>query len=202
MLVQIKPLRQEAQLPTYATDGAAAFDFYVPLDSNFVVGPGSSQMVGTGLAFAVPPGHAMFLFSRSGHGAKYGVRLSNCVGVIDSDYRGEVMGAIRNDGLAPFALNAGDRFMQGLVLALPTVSFELLKPGQELSPTARGAGGFGSTDAAPQPGRSKTTHTPPAIEVSTETYNELYNRLEVGGFKEAIASRGCIDMDGILVRRG
>ncbi len=203
MLVTIKRLTDAAITPTYGTEGSAAFDFYVPGDMEYNISVGGSVMVGSGLAFAVPAGHAMFLFSRSGHGAKKGIRLANCVGVIDSDYRGEVIGAIRNEGIAPFHLDSGERYMQGIILPVPSVNFEVLEPGQLLSTTARGAGGFGSTDAAPAvPAvRNRTTHEAPFINVTTSTYNELYNRLEAAGFKEATASRSCIDMDGILVRR-
>lgn len=143
MQVKFKKLSQSAVAPVYSTDGAACFDFRVPEDMTYVIGRGYSMLIGTGLAMEVPEGHVLLLYSRSGHGAKNGVRLSNCVGVIDSDYRGEVMGSLRNDGDTGFTLSGGDKFMQGMVVPVNQTFFQEV---EELSDTSRGAGGFGSTD--------------------------------------------------------
>ena len=147
MNLQIKPLSPTAAVPIYASEGAAAFDFFVPAGETVVINPGFSMLVGTKLAMAIPAGYMMLLFSRSGHGAKKGIRLANCVGVIDSDYRGEVMGSLFNDSSSTFTLASGDRFMQGVVIERPTVTFSVLAEGEELTATSRGAGGFGSTGA-------------------------------------------------------
>lgn len=130
--------------PVYATEGAACFD----LQSNekFVqIRPGESAAVGTGTYVEVPDGHVMLVFSRSGHGFKHGVRLSNCVGVIDSDYRGEIKVKLHNDGLVPFEVSHGERIAQGMILPVPRVhTFEQVSL-EDLSKTERGEGGFGST---------------------------------------------------------
>jgi dUTP pyrophosphatase len=86
----------------------------------------------------------MLIFSRSGHGFKDALRLSNCVGVIDSDYRGEVMVSLRADGEACPKIRTGDRIAQAMILPVPAVEFEEV---EDLTETARGAGGFGSTGA-------------------------------------------------------
>lgn len=142
MDLKIKRLDGAAVPPQYATDGAACLDFSAKIDCQYTLDPGESFVVGTGWAVEVPLGHVMLLFSRSGHGAKFGVRLANCVGVIDSDYRGEVMSVLRNDGPNVFVLRGGERFCQAMVLPVPRLS---LVEVSELASSARGAGGFGST---------------------------------------------------------
>lgn len=141
MQINIKLLDERATLPAYATSGAACFDI-AALDAA-TVEAGSTQDFNTGLAFEVPEGHVMMVFSRSGHGFKHDVSLSNAVGVIDSDYRGELRVKLRNDGLRPFIVAAGDRIAQALIMPVFTVGFNRVS---ELSDTARGTGGFGSTD--------------------------------------------------------
>lgn len=144
MELKVKRLHPAAVLPRYATDGAACFDL-VAIEGR-TIGPDRAGSIPTGLAFEVPPGHALMIYSRSGHGFKHGTRLANCVGVIDSDYRGEVMVALRNDtargdGYA-FSVLPGDRIAQAMLVQAPQVQ---LVEVQELGDTARGAGGFGST---------------------------------------------------------
>lgn len=142
-MTYLQRLKPGAILPTMATPGSAAHDFAVPEGSEpIVIRPQHRVMVGSGWAIEVPQGYGLFLFSRSGHGAKYGVRLANCVGVIDSDYRGEVIGAITNDGMDRIVLEAGDRYMQGVLM--PILSDEWVVT-DVLSDTSRGEGGFGST---------------------------------------------------------
>ena len=225
MNIQIKPLSPTAAVPIYASEGAAAFDFFVPAGETFVINPGFSMLVGTKLAMAVPEGYMMLLFSRSGHGAKNGIRLANCVGVIDSDYRGEVMGSLFNDSSSAFTITSGDRFMQGVVIERPTVTFSVLAEGEELPATSRGAGGFGSTGAgggnklmrssdgsAPGYGddgvasipkvrpRPRSTHTLAGMEVTVTTYNEIANKLREAGYDHVFADEG-IDMTGIMLCR-
>jgi dUTP pyrophosphatase len=139
MQVKIQKLDPKAELPRYATLGAACADL-VALEGAFVP-PGGSAAIRTGLAFDIPEGHVMLIFSRSGHGFVNDVRLANCVGVIDSDYRGEVMVKLTCDG-GSYKVAAGDRIAQAMVIPIPQVTFVV---GEELIQTARGAGGFGST---------------------------------------------------------
>lgn len=144
--ILIKTLRDTARVPTYASHGAACFDFFA-CDQDCVVTilePGQQRTIGTGLCFEIPHGFVMLIYSRSGHGFKNGVRLANCVGVIDSDYRGEVQVALRNDGSEVFHVSRGDRIAQGMIVPAPQTTFTVV---QTLTDTARGTGGFGSTGA-------------------------------------------------------
>lgn len=138
--LKYKRLHADAFAPRYATDGSACFDLMATCDGRVLMG--ASFHVGTGLAFEIPATHVMLIFSRSGHGFKNGVRLANCVGVIDSDYRGEVGATLTNDGGENFHFKKGDRIAQALLVPIPYVA---LVEVDELSDTARGAGGFGST---------------------------------------------------------
>lgn len=143
MKVKIKKLVSEAITPTYATDGSGCFDIY-SLD-NVVLRERYQHEFKTGLSFEVPEGYIMLIFSRSGHGFTHGIRLSNCVGVIDSDYRGEVAVKLQSDTTLPHgALNIirGDRIAQALILPIPKIEFEEVS---NLTETQRGANGFGST---------------------------------------------------------
>ncbi len=137
----------EIPLPGYATDGAAGLDLRACIDAPLVLqeapGPGNTAVVPTGLAISLPgPEWAAFLFARSGLAVKHGVTLSNGVGVIDSDYRGEIKVGLVNLGAEPYTIEPGERLAQ-LVL-MPVGRAELVLA-QELDDTARGAGGFGST---------------------------------------------------------
>lgn len=127
-------------MPAYATAGAACFDLHA-MHEGWVPAGGATSFQ-TGLAVEIPPGHAMLIYSRSGHGFKRGVRLVNSVGVIDSDYRGEIAVKLHNDSPLDFYFERGDRIAQAMVVPVPRV--ELLRV-DELSDTERGAGGFGST---------------------------------------------------------
>lgn len=145
MLVNVKKLQPNAIIPKYATRGSACFDLHS-------VGEGvvddirhPSWIFPTGLAFEVPEGYVMLVFSRSGHGFKNNVRLSNCVGVIDSDYRGEIKVSLAADSEGRLDVKYGDRIAQAMILPVQQVSFALV---DELSDTDRGTGGFGSTGDA------------------------------------------------------
>ncbi|WP_210324883.1 dUTP diphosphatase [Microvirga alba] len=138
----MKRLITQAVMPEYATEGAACFDLQT-LEGSTVPAGGAAHF-STGLAFEVPAGHVMLVFSRSGHGFKHGVRLVNCVGVIDADYRGEVKVGLMNDGDADLVVNPGDRIAQAMILPVPKV---FLVEADALNDTARGTGGFGSTGA-------------------------------------------------------
>lgn len=144
--LQIKVLRlsPDAEIPVYATDGAACFDLAVLCTELQRVPAGGSAEFATGLAFEIPAGYCMRIYSRSGQGFRHGVRLANCVGVIDSDYRGEVRVKLTNDSMRDMHVRPGDRIAQAEIAPVLRVSFEEV---DALSETERGANGFGSTNA-------------------------------------------------------
>lgn len=144
-LLGVKRLTDSAILPSFASAGAACFDLHADLKSE----DGCEQIIfsyehifRTGLAFDIPEGYALMVYSRSGHGFKNDVRLANCVGVIDSDYTGEVKVKITIDNDGSFTVNHGDRIAQAMLIKLPSVQ---LVEVDELKTTERGANGFGST---------------------------------------------------------
>jgi dUTP pyrophosphatase len=150
MKLKIRKLHPDAIVPKYATDGAACFDLHAVTIDNFETSsetiPGTTMVIATGLAFEVPEGYALMIYSRSGHGFKNYTRLVNCVGVIDSDYRGEVMVKLATDSLDdgaadPLNIKPGARIAQACLVPCPRVEFEVV---DQLSETARGDG-FGST---------------------------------------------------------
>lgn len=157
MKLRIKKLHPNAVLPTYATEGAACFDLVAATVAGAqhipsVISHDRPVVCDTGLAFEVPPGYAMLVYSRSGHGFKHDIRLANCVGVIDSDYRGTVQVKLTCDARdyddhgndnPLYTVKPGDRIAQAMVIPVPDVTFELVA--EQLSMTERGAGGFGST---------------------------------------------------------
>lgn len=152
MKIRIKKLSPLAKTPRYATNGAACFDLYATALVGFPDGIGSAAYPGlpivcrTGLAFEIPPGWVMKIYSRSGHGFNHDARLANCVGVIDSDFRGEVMVKLTADGhRKPLEVRPGDRIAQAMIERAEHIDFELV---DDISETARGAGGLGSTGAA------------------------------------------------------
>lgn len=136
--VKIKRLSWEAKIPQYATKGAACFDIYSTEDG---VVDRVGKAFSTGLAFEVPEGYVLLVYSRSGHGFKHNVRLANCVGVIDSDYRGELKVKLTSDTLK-YDVKAGDAIAQGMLIKLDQVQFSVT---ETLSETDRGENGFGST---------------------------------------------------------
>lgn len=142
MQVKIKYLHPNAKTPTYATDGSACFDLYAAEAHNDfeLINPPGNKAFRTGLAFEIPEGHVMLVFSRSGHGFNHGASLINCVGVIDSDYRGEV--AVKMN--KPIPATVGDRIAQALILPIQQVQFHVT---DTLTDTNRGTQGFGSTGA-------------------------------------------------------
>jgi len=142
--VKFEKLHEDAQVPTYATDGSGCFDFYACTYGLKTCA--ESVTIGTGIAVEIPAGHVLLIFSRSGHGFKNDVRLANCVGVIDSDYRGEIMVKLRKDSIDINTLNInhGDRIAQGMMIPFQKVQFVEV---ENLIDTERGTGGFGSTGA-------------------------------------------------------
>ena len=140
--LRIKLLSPYAKLPARETAVSVGFDIAACLDGPVVIGPGETRMVGAGIAIALEPGYAAFLYARSGIGIKYGMIPANCVGVIDSDYRGEVIVGLKNTSGEPFTVNNGDRIAQ-MVIAECVLPEPVLC--DDLDDTPRGAGGFGST---------------------------------------------------------
>ena len=140
--VKIKKLRDNAVIPTYGTDYAAGADLYAAIDDVVTIAPGETKLIPTGLAFEIPTGYAGFVHARSGLASKRGLAPANKVGVIDSDYRGEVMTALHNHGTEKQSVEPGERIAQMVIAPYITASFILC---DELDDTVRGEGGFGST---------------------------------------------------------
>ena len=133
----------ELPLPAFATDGAAAMDLCACIDDPVVIPAGARTVIPSGIAIALPsPDYVALLFSRSGMGIKSGISLSNSVGVIDSDYRGEIGVGLHNTSDSDYTVNPGDRIAQLMITPVirPTVTLV-----DELPASERGAGGFGST---------------------------------------------------------
>ena len=142
-IIKVKLLHPDARIPTYATDGSGAFDFYTPEAHTLMAG--QTCVIPLGIAIEIPTDHTLLIFSRSGHGFKNDMRLSNCTAVIDSDYRGEIKIKLKSDQHSSYSMNefnVGDRVAQGILFHTPQVSFEVVN---ELSETERGNSGFGST---------------------------------------------------------
>lgn len=141
-ILRMKKFRPEAVLPERKTEGSAGYDLCACIAEEFTLEPGELAVFPTGLGAEIPVGCAGMIFTRSGLGVKHGVAVSNGVGVIDSDYRGEIHVGLRNSGKVPYTIKPGERIAQLIIMpvCLP-VPVEV----DELSETQRGAGGFGST---------------------------------------------------------
>jgi len=137
----IQLLRPNARLPVRKTAGSVGFDISACLEAAAIIAPGETRMIPSGFAIALDPGFAAFIYARSGLGTK-GIIPANCVGVIDSDYRGEVIVALKNTSNEAFTVNGGDRIAQMVVTRceLPELMLQ-----DTLDETHRGGGGFGST---------------------------------------------------------
>jgi dUTP pyrophosphatase len=134
---------REIELPRPATAGSAGLDLRACLDTPLVLEPGQTHLVPTGIAIHLEdPGLAAVLLPRSGLGHKHGIVLGNLVGLIDSDYQGQVMVSVWNRGSHPFTIAPGDRIAQMVVVPVVQVEFDVVADFEE---SARGAGGFGST---------------------------------------------------------
>ena len=130
-------------LPYYATPGSAAMDLHACLEEAVTIPARGRTVIPTGIAIALPsPGYVALVFARSGLGIKHGVAPSNCVGVIDSDYRGEVMVGLQNSGETDFTIQPGDRIAQLMVVPVVQAQVRMV---DQLDETQRGTGGFGST---------------------------------------------------------
>lgn len=142
MKIEIKKLRDNAVIPSRGSEDAAGYDLYAAIDGVVTIAPHTTEKIGTGLAIAVPSGYFGAIFARSGLAAKQGLRPANCVGVADSDYRGEYIVALHNDTDEERVIEPGERVAQLVVMPYLAVEFE---EKDELSETQRGSGGFGST---------------------------------------------------------
>ena len=140
--MRIKKLRSNAIIPTYGSASAAGADLYACLECDAVIEPGKTVFIPTGIAMAVPAGYAGLIYARSSMGAKRGLAPANKVGVIDADYRGEIMVALHNHGGEAQTIEHGERVAQLALLPFLTAAFE---QAEELTDTVRGTGGFGST---------------------------------------------------------
>ena len=142
MEIKVKKLIKTAKLPVYASENAAAADLCSAEEESVTLRPGETRLLHTGLALEIPAGYAGFVYARSGLASKRGLAPANKVGVIDADYRGEVLVALHNHGREEARVEPGERIAQLVVAEAPRFSFVEAK---ELSDTVRGAGGFGST---------------------------------------------------------
>jgi dUTP pyrophosphatase len=143
MELKIKKLHPAAILPTYGSAGAAGADLYaLPEGDPITINPGETVFIHTGLSMAIPEGYVGLNFARSGLASKQGLAPANKVGVIDSDYRGELMVALHNHGEVPRTVEPGDRIAQFLIMPVITACFVEV---DSLDETQRGSGGFGST---------------------------------------------------------
>lgn len=134
---------KEIPVPFYASAGAAAMDLHACLDGAVTIPAGQRRTIPTGIAIALPSAdYVALVFARSGLGIKHGIAPANCVGVIDSDYRGEILVGLQNSGDTDYTIQPGDRIAQLMLTPVIQASVTLV---DELDNTARGAGGFGST---------------------------------------------------------
>lgn len=142
MTVKFKKLKENAKIPSYGSPYAAGADLYSAEDGDICIEPGQTAMIHTGIAIELPSGVAGLVYARSGMACKRGLAPANKVGVIDSDYRGELIVALHNHGTQPQTVAPCDRIAQLVITPCFTAEFV---EADELSQTVRGDGGFGST---------------------------------------------------------
>ena len=141
--VKILDPRMKEQLPGYATEGSAGLDLRACIDAPLVIEPGATHLIPTGLAIHIAdPRYAAMILPRSGLGHKHGIVLGNLVGLIDSDYQGQLMVSTWNRGQTAFTLNPMERLAQLVIVPVLQVAFNIV---DEFDASERGAGGFGST---------------------------------------------------------
>lgn len=140
--VPVKRLSPDAKLPTYGSQDAAGADLYACLQEPVSIAPGATAWISTGIALEVPKGCAGLIYARSGLACKRGLAPANKVGVVDSDYRGEVVVVLHNHSDLPQTIQPGERIAQLIITPVLTPAYEEVT---ELSSSERGAGGFGST---------------------------------------------------------
>ena len=140
--VSVKQLDPRAKLPAYGSADAAGADLYALTDGPVAIAPGQTVLIRTGLALAIPRGYVGLVYARSGLATKQGLAPANKVGVIDADYRGELMVSLHNHSGETRTVECGDRIAQLVIAPYLTADFQAA---EELDDTGRGAGGFGST---------------------------------------------------------
>ena len=140
--VKVKKLDDSAILPTYGSEFAAGADLYALCDGEVRIEPSQTLLIHTGLSMEIPEGYAGLIYARSGLASKKGLAPANKVGVVDSDYRGEIMVALHNHSDTLQTVSCGERIAQLVITPFLSVNYE---ERDELSDTVRGAGGFGST---------------------------------------------------------
>ena len=140
--IRVKLLRENAILPTYGSEQAAGADLYACLEAPVVIHPGETAFIPTGISLEVPVGCAGLIYARSGMACKRGLAPANKVGVVDSDYRGEIIVALHNHGNAAQTVESGERVAQFVITPVLTPAYVVA---DSLSDTARNQGGFGST---------------------------------------------------------
>ena len=140
--IAVKILREGAKLPTYGSAEAAGADLYACLENDVTIAPGETAFIPTGFAMAVPKGCAGLIYARSGMACKRDLAPANKVGVIDSDYRGEIIVALHNHGSEARTVSHGERIAQMIITPVLTPGYEIA---ESLDDTVRGEGRFGST---------------------------------------------------------
>ena len=142
-ILKIKKLRENARVPFRATAGSAGMDLYACIDEAITIAPHEIKLIPTGIAIAIESAeYVAYLYARSGLAIKHGIAPANCVGVIDSDYRGEVCVGLINQTTEPFVIEPNERIAQMVISPVILPEIEVV---DELDDTDRGAGGFGST---------------------------------------------------------
>ena len=142
MKINVKKLKESAIIPTSGSKYAAGYDLYACIDIPITLEPQETVKIGTGLAIEIPEGYFGAIFARSGLATKQGLRPANCVGVVDTDYRGEIIVALHNDTDKAQTINPSERVAQLVVVPFLPIEFNEVA---ELSDTERGENGFGST---------------------------------------------------------
>lgn len=142
--VPVKKLHPQAKLPTYGSEFAAGADLYACVQEDITIAPGDTQLIPTGIAVEIPVGYVGLVYARSGLACKKGLAPANKVGVIDCDYRGQILVALHNHGSEARTVEPGMRIAQMVITPYLTVQY---REAETLSDTCRGEGGFGSTGA-------------------------------------------------------
>ena len=140
--VRLKKLREDAIIPAYGTEFAAGADLYACMDKDITINPGCTEFIHTGIALEIPTGLVGLIYARSGMACKRGLAPANKVGVIDSDYRGEIMVALYNHSDEAVTVSKGERIAQLVIMPVDLCEYGF---SDELDKTERGEGGFGST---------------------------------------------------------
>ena len=145
MVMKVKKLRENAIIPKSATKGSAGLDLYAAIETELTIEPGKRVLIPTGIAAEIPEGTAGFIFTRSGLGIKKGIHVTNGVGVIDSDYRGEIHVGLHNLSDEAYTISPQERIAQ--LIIMPYFAVDIIET-ESLNSTERGDGGFGSTGKA------------------------------------------------------